>query len=166
MRKVYLILKGKHRAVVRFRPFLGFRNNIRIRVAFHYSCLERVKGIDSLDANKLYGVSFGRHHRNSIRIGWRSTGNQIELCAYHYNRGVRTINWLEPTIDVSKEYYITVLLKKDIYEILLTDRKASFYNNTYMKYKFPFFRIGYYLYPYFGGNRTAPINMRIIMKHE
>ena len=41
--------------------------------------------------NKLFGLSYGHHHRNSIRIGWRGTGEEVEIAAYVYERGVRTI---------------------------------------------------------------------------
>ena len=120
-----------------------------------------IEGPDVLDANKLFGVSFGKHHKNSIRVGWRATEQGIQLCMYDYNDGKRTVVWLDQKLELNKYYRIVLSFSKDRYNVMFTDMTGSFLSRNYVKYKFPKCRIGYYLYPYFGGNTPAPKNMFI-----
>ena len=47
--------------------------------------------------NKLYGISFGEHQMNSVRIGWRASQvkSEIELFSYVYDNGERFIKPLK-----------------------------------------------------------------------
>ena len=47
---------------------------------------------DHLDVNKLFGMSYGFHHKNSARFGWRwdLEKNLVEILGYTYVNGVRS----------------------------------------------------------------------------
>lgn len=137
------------------------------RVSFTNSCLYKLdENYDQV--NKLFGFSEGFHHWNSARIGWRCLdGKTIELLAYSYIDGVRTIkhimsckpnNWVFCNIqNQDSKYIFKVFTSKDKIATVVIDKnpKRSFYS---------LFKLFIYnLYPYFGGKIPSPKNMNIYM---
>lgn len=118
-----------------------------------------VQGANQYDINKLWGFSEGFNHQyNSARVGWGYSNNALRLFGYVYAKGVRysaeicTIPFdsdISCSIKLSGAYYqitantITVTLPRGS-----TTTKAS----------------GYQLYPYFGGDETAPHDITIGIK--
>lgn len=112
------------------------------------------------DINKLYGFSDNNanHHLFSARFGWRWYNHSLELLAYIYNDGKRSWRKLDHvtigkpvtcSIKVSGSHYIfAVNGKKTILPRKSKTTKAA----------------GYLLYPYFGGNESAPHEIRIWIK--
>jgi hypothetical protein len=164
--EIFQIKKGKHRSGYRFKPYLGFRKVFFVKVNFLSSCIAMREEHDKFDTNKLYGVSFGRHHKNSVRIGWRVSEGKIEVCLYTYHNGVRSIHWCKEKLDIDTEYRMVLHFKKDKCNLWYTNDKLEFFSLNTIDYKLPKWRIGYYLWPYFGGDTTAPNNMIIMMQHE
>jgi len=159
----YKIEKGKHYCSRRL-PGLHFRSSMSRRVTLNPSMLYEHLNKDSYDWNKLFGFSFGfRHHNNSVRFVWRPAFNypgMIEIGAYQYNKGVR-----------SMEVICRLNAKQQIaydFEISIYEGKARYYvNDDYhaqMAFKKPFSLFGFKLFPYFGGQNTAPKEIGIFIR--
>ncbi|TGE29782.1 hypothetical protein [Hymenobacter metallicola] len=94
----HTIKQGKHQDNRLFSswPHLG-RKSISRYVTFGESCRYTLPQYNSLDVNKLFGLSFGFFavHENSARFGWRWNEQDqcIDLLAYCYVNGRR--NWNE-----------------------------------------------------------------------
>lgn len=136
-------------------------DRIRIRASFTESCEYNLGTIDQLDINKLAGVSFGKHQDNSIRIGWNWSipYANISLFLFMHEDGKMKSYFLS-------NYDINKLLDAE----LLFDRANDIVTVNYEgvslseSYKFPNIKCGYYLNPYFGGNRKATKNTTIYLK--
>lgn len=159
----YRILKGNHynneRAV---RLHFGKKPMKRI-VKFHSSCFYDLKSEDQADINKLYGFSEGLHHYNSARFGWRANTitKEIELLAYVYCDGKRINEWNQPIFirSVKCDQLIETEIKifKEYYQFIVKTQYGE--SECKVKRGKRCLPIGYELYPYFGGNRTAPHDM-------
>jgi len=122
---------------------------------------------DDLDISKLCGFSYGLHHNNSVRIGWTpdfKKEDQFILYFYLYNNGVRITREFSK-INSDIDYSLTISF--DAFEFVTFDMsndagimpvKAS------EKFILPACKIGYSLWWYFGGNKTAPKKMVIWLK--
>lgn len=128
--------------------------------------------------NKVGGVSFGRLHRNSIRLGWRPKNeNYFECCFYWYECGIRkestpfelcwgTNHYITIDNDMFSVYNMHIEVKGDYLHLDGSKPIAVFeyddYNikHTQRRYKF-------ILVPYFGGRvaRTPhKMNVQYITK--
>ena len=157
----FTILKGTHRAIQSWYPrFHINRKHIGYKGTFYSGAKYDHGDIDQLDINKLFGISYGMHHKNSARFGWRwdLEKQMIEILAYVYVDGVRItegvadlhIAYIHPGLSyeydivVDKEYY-TFTLNSTLFDIktvkIKHDMKLSWW--------------GYKLFPYFGGNEKA-----------
>lgn len=155
--KTYTIPKGEHYSMHLPKPYLGLKKSFNLKVLFDDSCRYDLGDINQLDINKLWGVSFGFHQDNSIRIGWKynlSIG-QIELFSYIYQAGTRLTSFISS---------IPMNLIADIEFSLYDDRYSIVVNNEYefnRPFHFPKWQLKYYLFPYFGGNKVAPHDINI-----
>lgn len=166
--KIHTIKKGNHRTS---NPTIGLhwkKSMLSYMVNFDDSCKYRTKETyNQSDINKLFGLSFGFHHENSARFGWRYNIKEdvIDVVAYIYRNGDRVNEWAESIhigkvktntdyifdLDISGGYYLFIIKSVDGKNIL--DSKLSKTGNLP-----PW---GYYLNPYFGGDETAPHTMKI-----
>lgn len=159
------IKKGRHYCTpFPFPLFYIGKNNFHIisKVKFNSDCAYDI-GKDQSDINKLIGISYGFHHNQSDRIGWRylPIKNKIELLVYSYISGVVT-KFPISTIDFDKIYDIEIKInihKKENRRnvVVYLDNKEIF--NTTFKHNSTFW--GYTLGLYFGGNCVAPHTMHI-----
>jgi hypothetical protein len=160
------IKKAKHFASgIHVRPYLG-KKIISWNVKMDISCLYPPVNDDSNDLNKLCGISFGHHHKNSLRFAWRPDFNrpgQICIYAYWYSRGQRRSLYVG-NIVYSIDYH---------FEITITGRAVTFFVDRIpgihpqavtIQFPVPKAKLGYYLWPYFGGNNTAPQNLNIAVR--
>ena len=163
----YRIAKGEH-STFRFpKIYSGKAIALEGNFNFFSSCwYERPDDhIDWLDLNKLVGISFGFHQQDSLRIGWRplfDKFNHIEVFAYWYNEGQMTFE-LIGHVEVDSAYAFQVMLVRQQQEVIfqlegLSPKKIPF--------TFPPTTWGYFLYPYFGGNFTAPQDMEMEVRME
>lgn len=158
--KKYKIKKGRHYPIgFHFRKYNG--GDLVIFGKFDITCWHYPEDIPASGKNKLTGITFGFKgiHENSIRIAWQpdSLTNQINLYAYYYNNGLRTIDFIAST-KVNQEFMIRVIFYKDSFKI-----KHNDFEKKYL-FDFPKTPIKYFNFPYFGGDSKAPWDMKIFMK--
>jgi len=138
--KTYEIRKNKHYSGFRFCPFIRCKE-ITIAVKFTDSCRYISDDLQLTEQiNKLVGFGAIRHHRNSVRIGWRynQAKDLIQLYIYEYKKGER----LEPVLFESARIGQT---KK----LTLKSKKLYWF--------------GKFLWPYFGGKAKSPHDIKIKM---
>lgn len=135
----FKIKKGNHYSGFRLRMFISRQKMVK-SVMFDNSC--RYTGGTQLtnQINKAFGFGARRHHKNSIRLGWRwnEDTQKIDLFIYEYVDGEPIQNYFK-SISLNKSYKITIK----------SDRKYWF---------------GKELNPYFGGEAPAPHDIQIIVK--
>jgi hypothetical protein len=138
-------------------------NKINLRFSFRKECWwAPPRNTDDLDQNKLAGIGFGtNHHNNSVRLTWVpdfENEGMIRVSGYTYDEKKEgqkfTIAYItsvhvEEIVTGKIEsrdggYYLTV---KDV-TIRMENNKAD-----------P--NLCFRLFPYFGGNNTAPHDMVI-----
>ncbi len=163
--KTYRIKKGNHfRSGLHFG--ITFKNSISFRCKFDDTCLHGELGQgDEYDISKLFGFSTTWfHHKQSGRVGWRCIdGENIQLLTYSYNKGKRDIKesdilgTVKPREmfyckieDTEKEYVYSFQKAFDDKTVIKTDPKQK-----------DWFLFHYLLFPYFGGNKVAPHDMKI-----
>lgn len=164
------IKKGKHNPF----PYINFPKLVFLRknkyyllskiIKFNESAIYNFEDIDQHDINKLYGFSIGYHHKNSIRFGWRpnKTLNKIEIVGYEYINGLRVPEIPICEVELNEWYLFDIEYfpetKSIVYTVENNSNKFSTEHPIKLKRKL---NIGYHLYLYFGGNRTAPHDIKI-----
>jgi len=155
----YLIRKGAHYATS--NPLKNTKiTTLKFEVTFDSSAVyTTVDPVNQGDINKLYGVADcgTLHQTNSARFGWRWYNNQLEVHAYTYLNKVR----------MSAYIGAVTLGKKSIYELELGDQLYTFGldgRQVTLPRACTGEGAGYQLYPYFGGDETAPHDIQIIIQ--
>jgi len=139
---------------------------IEYDITFKNNCLYKS---NNDDINKLFGFSIGTNHmENSIRFGWRSNGKAIKIFAfYHINGQFQYRKVCDVQTNTEYKYICSINKKEDYYyyklDVYLGDENIGYYKsyNFRLENKIKF---SYNLYPYFGGNLTAPNEIDIIFK--
>ncbi len=114
---------------------------------------------DQADTNKLYGFSDCRsgHMTNSARFGWRYFEGQLQIMAFTHKNGVFSSKYIT-SIEPNQTYQASISLSADheryVYEFngVTTEMERGCDDRV---------AFGYHVYPYFGGNQTAPHDVRI-----
>lgn len=172
---IYEINKGTHRAQgMRF----GFTtsNEQSAYITFGEDCRYDID-YDQLDWNKLFGRSTNGfwHHSNSMRVAWRyvKSRDQIEIGAYTYKKGKRQT---EPQgfevslgfVDIGERFKISCEHYRWKYIFKMTKYFTASSEVTELKLpakKAPqLIKMSSKLNLYFGGNRTAPHDMTVIIE--
>lgn len=171
------ILKGFHfsfsNILQRFRLHYGIKP-VTIQFSFDQSCWYPYKDQEDMDINKLVGFSFGNHHDNSVRIGWKPCFDQkgkIELYFYTYNNGKRfftlfsTVNCNYAPEGVTNDYQVKISFMNEInylnFELFKNGQAA---HKSSIPFTVPDHKLGYWLWFYFGGTKTAPQKMKANIK--
>lgn len=112
------------------------------------------------DINKLYGFSDNNssHQQYSARIGWRWSDGALRLFAYVYNEGRQT-NKEITTVRIGSDINCSIRIDRDQY-IFTVDGSTVTMPRTSQGETAK----GYRLYPYFGGDETAPHDIHIWIK--
>jgi hypothetical protein len=164
--KEYVIEEGKHYANgTMLKVSLIWKKVSKVNetkyVTFDYSALYDLGDNDQHDINKLYGFSDcgNRHHKNSARIGWRPTKDidKVQLVAYVYNNGKRLTAKHLADVDIFKRTKTQITLDRNNYYFKVGNNPTVSMPRGCNKKRVT----GYRLYPYFGGNKTAPHEVRI-----
>ena len=159
--KSYFIKKGNHRSG--FFPNLYLKMiSSKYEIMFLENCLYKLGDVDDYDINKLFGISFGLHHKNSMRFGWNIDGNKIAIHAYYYKMGIRFMNKLI-SINTNEVYTFEIKVHDNFFELSIINKNNQLINTTNIA-KAKTVNWGYRLFPYFGGNKCAPHDMEIKMK--
>jgi hypothetical protein len=112
------------------------------------------------DINKLYGFSDNNmhHHVNSARFGWRWNDDALRIFAYVYN-DEQVITRELGVVLIGADMVCSITVDGDAYIFELDGRKVSLPRTSKTASA-----EGYRLYPYFGGDETAPHNIQIAIK--
>lgn len=126
---------------------------------FDSNCEYELYNEHQLDINKLYGISFGYHLKDSFRIGWNYNPNRkvIELWAFMHQNNKMSWEYLGDSI-VEKNIKFNIQFRKTINTIVINWGENQ---KEIITFKFPETKWGYYLFPYFGGTFKAPNTMNI-----
>ena len=119
-----------------------------------------VNPYNQLDINKLYGFADNNstHQQFSARFGWRWSDSALRLFGYVYNDGIRSSKELG-IVSIGAENICSIKVNPKSYIFSLNGKVDSLpRTSTTTK------AIGYKLYPYFGGDETAPHNIYIWIK--
>lgn len=159
--KKYLIEEGNHRSG--FYPNLHFNiKNIKYEVIFTESCLYKFNDVDDYDVNKLFGISFGYHHNNSIRFGWDIEDEEIAIYAYSYKSSKRDIKKII-SIPINRKYIFEINVFDGYYDMKIFNSENNLIGWANIP-KVKTTKLCYNLFPYFGGNKVAPHDIKIWMK--
>lgn len=137
-------------------------------VCFDESIRYELPGDDQHDVNKLLGVSYGFHHQNSDRIGFRYNPkiDAVELCKYCYVDGKRIPTEVLYTCKIGEKVTITTMHTNiegiRCFGVVFNDDINYLYQFTMENKWYKMF--GYTLSLYFGGNNPAPQTIYISKK--
>jgi hypothetical protein len=167
-RKIY---KGMHYCLsfLNFIPrLINDKYDAEYKVSFNNTCAYNI-GDDQSDINKLFGVSYGYHHNQSDRIGWRyketsDKRQEIEILLYSYENGYRYTTLIDK-ISIGDVIYIqlTTKLHKGYRNVVARVNHKKI--DIMLKHKKTFMNWGYTLGSFFGGNKTAPHTIKFFIKH-
>lgn len=122
---------------------------------------------DKYDINKLFGLGFGwNHHDNSVRFGWlwNDVKKYVEVYYYWYDEKIRQYERVQYSFYEGIEYKFEIVLNDNnwammnIYDFRDKVIGSKIIRNIDVK------KFGAHLYPYFGGNKTAPKDIVISIK--
>lgn len=157
--RTYTIKEGKHRSTYAYHTTRDTVFNWSI--IFDSTAIYTTQdSSNQYDINKLIGWSDcnENHMDYSIRFGWRWLEDNLEIHWFKHSNGHFSFAKIcNVTLCESHEYYL--LLNNHEYELCVdgncvtVDRTCS---SDYKKYK---------LYPYFGGQETAPHDIKIKIKN-
>lgn len=155
----YVIPEGEHYCL---ETNLGAfeMDQLSLEVTFDSSAIyTSVDPVNQWDWNKLIGFSdCGSFHQvNSFRIGWRWTPNYgVELAAYGYENGNRYSQAID-TIELFEKAQILISKDSSLYYLNLNGRESHHLRGCDSE------TVGYWLYPYFGGDEVAPDTVQILL---
>ena len=165
--RVYTIDRGDHYSDGPIDKLFGNNNRAdswEWEVIFEPSCIysesDLLNPLNYLDVNKLIGFSdCDRHHSQySCRVGWRASGDSIELLIYKRddnNIGFKSLKKIYPDQIVN----VTLDFKDTIYTSCIDG-----ICDTLVRPCPDWSGRKYSLFPFFGGQETAPHKMKILIK--
>ena len=162
---IYTIYQNKHysnNSLYKIINFLNIKNSLSYLVMFDSSCEYKLSKSDQEDINKLFGFSLGfNHHKDSARFGWFYDDGTIHLYWYVYDNGIRKYGIIK-NLDLNTRYELTIKSDTNNWHFSVVDDYSK--TKTDVKVvKSSEFKIGYKLWPYFGGNNPAPHDIKIEM---
>ncbi len=158
----YHIKKGNHYAEQN-APQVMHRDSISATVTFDSSAVyTSVDPGNQADVNKLLGFSdcSNDHQQNSARMGWSWNGHSLELYAYAYTQKSRTIKSLG-NFDLKKPVHCLIRAKNRYYYF-----QAGSSTDSIPRYCDEYNGSRYKLFPYFGGDETAPHEIIILIAED
>lgn len=160
--RTFKIKKGKHRSCFRFKPVI-IESAMSFIVKFNTSAAYTTKDpVNQWDINKLWGFSeyLFSPHIDSARMGWNWREGQLYLRPYSYCNGKTQIDPPEIPVEIGKEISCLIILLEDRYVFYINEKRVADMPRTKRNQCI----IGLQLYPYFGGNSTAPHTISIQIK--
>lgn len=156
----YHIARGEHYSDQSAFLTVTYREQ-KFLVKFDSSAIyQTVDPANQYDINKLYGFSDNgkQHHEFSARIGWRWSDGALRLFGYIYNNTV--VSYTEiAAVSIGTEHHCSIKVTTNSYIFKVDDKTLTMPRESQGDTA-----IGYKLYPYFGGDETAPHDMDIWIK--
>lgn len=155
----YLIPAKQHYAVNNNYDVISLKE-LHFKAIFDSSCIYNSYDAENIyDINKLYGFSdcSSLHHENSARAGWLWNGKTIELYAYCYINRVRK-SMLLGTVPIGVPAELTMNVQPNVYQFTYNGKTITLPRHCTGNIQ------GYRLYPYFGGDETAPHDIHVYIK--
>lgn len=154
----YKIKSGNHHSERKIKKVSG--SELKFAAVFDSSAVYFTQNPHNQgDINKLLGFSDcgSKHHSNSARFGWRWFDEKLEIFAYCYVNGEIVKDKVgEVNLGEENQYSITAVDNEYIFS--LNGITKSYRRNCSGKLN------GYQLYPYFGGDETAPDDVKILIR--
>ncbi|SIT79201.1 hypothetical protein [Pontibacter indicus] len=151
----YIIRKGGHTTQ---NPLKFIDNStLRFEATFDSTAIYSTSlPANQADINKLYGLSDCEtdHHTNSSRFGWRWYEGRLEIHAYTYTNKKRNTSYITSVFPGQTNRYELTMGEK-VYTFKVNDKQV-----TLPRYCTSM-GSNYQLYPYFGGDETAPHDISI-----
>ena len=156
----YLIEKGSHFS--NNSPYKTVElSEMKFVVKFDSSAIyQTIVAANQYDINKLFGFADNGadHHEYSARFGWRWSDNALRLFAYIYNAGAVTFKEIG-VFTIGTEIQCSIKPGASKYIFTAGDQTVEMPRlSSTDKAK------GYLLYPFFGGDETAPHAIKIMIK--
>jgi hypothetical protein len=165
--RTYLIKKGSHYATMSLFEKIGAIGwnikKLNIRFVFNPACWwAPPRNADDLDQNKLAGIGFGtNHHNNSVRLTWVpdfENRGMIKVSGYTYDERQAdpkfAITFIK-TVRVEETHLASIECRDGSYVLTVDGVSVT------MENRFSDPNLCFRLYPYFGGNNTAPQDMAV-----
>ena len=158
---LYTIKQGDHFTEKNFYKPVEV-SELKFLVKFDSSAIYQTNTEENqYDINKLYGFSDNNthHHLYSARFGWSWNNNSLRLYGYVYNEG-KVVKTELGTVAIGTEISCSIKIAGNQYIFSMNDVQINMpRNSTTLVAK------GYLLYPYFGGDETAPHDIRVWIKN-
>lgn len=161
---VYLIKKGNHESSIEnsINP-KGLRTlkteTMNLTVRFDESARYNISKKNQKDINKLFGFADcnSLHHENSARFGWNYNPetNQVDIFTYVYQNTNRLYKQIG-SMAIGESVNMSISLEEDQYVFWFGNEFQSVARGTACEKG-----VYYLLYPYFGGDETAPQDIRV-----
>lgn len=161
----YRIRQGSHRALPFSFGIYWDKKSMSRKIIFNEDCRYDLDGEDQLDWNKLFGLGYlWSLHTDSARFGWRYKKEKdcIEIAAYAYVGGERIMEYIGD-IEIGVEAELTLTIQPDFYNF---DFSQEGYADFVTIPKTTNKKISYKLGLYFGGNKTAPHEMKVTIDKD
>lgn len=154
----YKIRKGNHFCDASVIKSVSLTEQ-NFKVRFDSTASYKTQTIDNqYDINKLFGFSEGADlHKNSARIGWAYNDDSLRLYGYVYSN-TNLITQQIATCRIGELLNCSIKLSSGHYVFSVNDKIISLERGaTSLSAE------GYQLYPYFGGDETAPHDINIFI---
>jgi hypothetical protein len=158
---LYTIKKGEHYVANNFYQPTEI-SELKFAVKFDSSAIYQTNSeVNQYDINKLYGFSDNNadHHQYSARVGWSWNNNSLHLHGYVYNEG-KVLKADLGNIAMGAETMCSIKVNGSNYIFSVNDVAVTMPRSSTGS-----LARGYMLYPYFGGDETAPHDIRIWIKN-
>ncbi|KAA9346099.1 hypothetical protein [Adhaeribacter soli] len=156
--RIYTIKAGEHDCDNEYKQVTT--SAMHFSVIFDSSAVyQTIDPVNQYDINKLYGLADCNtaHHSNSARMGWRWVNNQLEIHAYVYKNGKRNED-LITAVPIGQPVKMSIEMLDSTYIFKVGDKFTELARGCSGQ------GTGYKLYPYFGGDETAPHEIKVKVK--
>lgn len=158
--KIYTMKKGKHESTFKVTSLQS--EALVFKAKFDETAKYKTQTEENQhDLNKLMGFSDcnSLHHANSARFGWRWLNDTLEIHAYCYVNGQRTSQYIG-AVEIGQEAYYSLQVTNDQYIFNLNEEEVV----TIDRGDVCNVGIYYMLWPYFGGDETAPHDVHVYIR--
>lgn len=166
---VYLIKKGDHSSTIEntLNP-KGLRTlkseSLNLTVRFDESARYTISQRNQADINKIFGFADcnSLHHENSARFGWsyNPSTDEVDIYIYVYQQSKRIYDQIG-SMKIGESRDMSIHLEGDHYKFWFGDETKTIKRGTACNTG-----VYYLLYPYFGGDETAPQDIRVYIKEH